>query len=135
MVQGVVTYDTRNIYTIPTRIGGRLERVYLKYAFQKVSKGQKVAEIYSPELLTAQRELLFLVENDAENTTLIESAKEKQTEERNTKSILSGIGITPKDAVSVGVAGASVSVMNSFRSSKVELKSTLPLMISFGPNT
>ena len=32
--QGVVTYDTRNIYMIPTRIGGRLEKVFLKYAFQ-----------------------------------------------------------------------------------------------------
>src|SRR5688572_3515965 len=65
--QGVVTYDTRNIYTIPTRIGGRLEKVFLKYAFQQVRKGQKVAEIYSPELLTAQRELIFLLENDSEN--------------------------------------------------------------------
>lgn len=75
--QGVVTYDTRNIYTIPARIGGRLERMYLKYAFQKVSKGQKIAEIYSPELVTAQRELLFLVENDAENASLIAAASRK----------------------------------------------------------
>jgi len=74
---GVVTYDTRNIYTIPTRMGGRLEKVYLKYAFQQVSKGQKVAEIYSPELLTAQRELLFLLENDAENQALIQGATER----------------------------------------------------------
>lgn len=76
-LQGVVTYDTRNIYTISSRIGGRLEKVFLKYPFQKVSKGQKVAEIYSPELLTAQRELLFLLENDSENTELIASAKER----------------------------------------------------------
>lgn len=75
--QGVVTYDTRNIYTIPTRIGGRLEKVFLKYAFQPVRKGQKVAEIYSPELLTAQRELIFLLENDSENQALIQSAKER----------------------------------------------------------
>lgn len=75
--QGVVTYDTRNIYTIPARIGGRLEKVYLKYPFQKVSKGQKVAEIYSPELIEAQRELLFILENDADNTTLIEGSKNK----------------------------------------------------------
>lgn len=75
--QGVVTYDTRKIYTIPTRIGGRLERVLLKYAFQHVRKGQKIAEIYSPELLTAQRELLFLLESDAENKALIQSAKER----------------------------------------------------------
>lgn len=75
--QGVVTYDTRNIYTIPARFGGRLEKVYLKYVFQHVQKGQKVGEIYSPELITAQRELLYLVENDPENPALIESAKNK----------------------------------------------------------
>jgi multidrug efflux pump subunit AcrA (membrane-fusion protein) len=75
--QGVVTYDTRNIYSIPSRVGGRLEKVYLKYAFQTVSKGQKIAEIYSPELSTAQRELLFLLENDADNKPLIDAAKNK----------------------------------------------------------
>lgn len=74
---GVVTYDTRNIFTIPSRVGGRLEKIYLKYEFQPVAKGQKIAEIYSPELLTAQRELLFLVENDAENKSLIDGAKNK----------------------------------------------------------
>lgn len=75
--QGIVTYDTRNIYTISARMDGRLEKVYLKYSFQFVQKGQKVAEIYSPELLTAQRELLYLIENDGENSTIIESAKNK----------------------------------------------------------
>jgi multidrug efflux pump subunit AcrA (membrane-fusion protein) len=74
---GIVTYDTRNIYTISTRIGGRLEKVFVKYSFQQIRKGQKIAEIYSPELLTAQRELLFLVENDSENLALIQSAKER----------------------------------------------------------
>lgn len=76
-VQGVVTYDTRNVYTIPARVGGRLERVYIKYAFQPVQKGQKVAEIYSPELLAAQRELVYLIENDPQNTAIVESAKSK----------------------------------------------------------
>lgn len=75
--QGLVTYDTRYVYTIPARIGGRLEKVYLKYVFQQVAKGHKVADIYSPELLTAQRELLYLIENDRDNQSLIESAKNK----------------------------------------------------------
>jgi membrane fusion protein, copper/silver efflux system len=75
--QGVVTYDTRNIGTIPSRMNGRLEKVLLKYAFQEVTKGQKVAEIYSPEILTAQRELLYLIEHDSQNGSLITSAREK----------------------------------------------------------
>lgn len=76
-VQGIVTYDTRYEYTIPGKIGGRLEKVYLNYAFQNVKKGQKVAEIYSPELLKAQRELLYLIENDSTNNEIIGSAKNK----------------------------------------------------------
>ncbi|MEX2233827.1 MAG: efflux RND transporter periplasmic adaptor subunit [Cyclobacteriaceae bacterium] len=74
---GVVTYDTRNIYTIPARVGGRLEKIYLKYAFQPVTKGQRIAEVYSAELITAQRELLFLLENDSDNESLINGAKRK----------------------------------------------------------
>jgi len=75
--QGIITYDTRNSYTLSVRTGGRLEKVFLKYAFQPVNKGQKVAELYSPELITAQRELLFVLESDAGNTALVESAKRK----------------------------------------------------------
>jgi membrane fusion protein, copper/silver efflux system len=76
-VQGVVTYDTRNIYSIPSRAAGRLEKIYLKYAFQPVSKGQMVAELYSPELLAAQRELLFVADQDKDNTALFNAARSK----------------------------------------------------------
>ncbi len=74
---GVVTYNTREIYTLPARVGGRLEKVYIRYAFQQIAKGQKIAEIYSPELVAAQRELLFLLERDAKNLSLIDAAKQK----------------------------------------------------------
>jgi Cu(I)/Ag(I) efflux system membrane fusion protein len=75
--QGIVTYDTRTNYSIPARIGGRLEKVYIKYPFQSIRKGQKVADIYSPELLTAQRELLYVLENDGSNTAMIEATENK----------------------------------------------------------
>jgi len=76
---GVVTYDTRNVYTIPSRVGGRIEKMDVKYEFQRLTKGQKIAEIYSPELITAQRELLYLIEHDPENTALIDGAKSRLT--------------------------------------------------------
>jgi multidrug efflux pump subunit AcrA (membrane-fusion protein) len=75
--QGVVTYDTRNIQVIAARVGGRLDRVYFKYLYQAIQKGDKVADIYSPELIVAQRELRYLNEHDASNKALIESAKKK----------------------------------------------------------
>lgn len=74
---GVISYDTRNEYTIPARFGGRIEELYVEYNFQPVRKGQKLLEIYSPELLTNQRELLFLLAEDPDNRNLIESAKQK----------------------------------------------------------
>jgi len=74
---GTVQYDTRDIGTVSSRVSGRIEKHYLKYTFQDVSKGQKIMDIYSPELLTAQQNLLFLIRNDADNTSLINAAKEK----------------------------------------------------------
>ena len=73
---GVVTYDQRNRFTIPARIGGRLEKVFLKYPYQSVLKGQIVAEIYSAELATAQQELLWLLQQD-DNEQEIQQAKDK----------------------------------------------------------
>jgi membrane fusion protein, copper/silver efflux system len=74
---GIVAYDTRNIYMIPARIGGRLEKVYLKYNYQRVTKGMKIAEVYSPELLNAQRELVYLLQNDSDNKRMIDAATNK----------------------------------------------------------
>jgi Cu(I)/Ag(I) efflux system membrane fusion protein len=74
---GVVTYDTRRVTAIPVRSGGRIEKLLVRYNFQPVRKGQKLLEIYSPELLNAQRDLLFLVKSDKDNTQLIEGSKEK----------------------------------------------------------
>lgn len=73
---GVVTYDPRYRVTIPARMGGRLEKVLLKYPYQRVSKGQIIAEIYSAELATAQQELLWLIQQDG-NKQEIQQAKDK----------------------------------------------------------
>ena len=74
---GGIAYDTREVGTISARISGRIEKLYVRYRYQKVSKGQKVMEIYSPEILTAQQNLLFLLKNDADNSQFINAAKEK----------------------------------------------------------
>lgn len=74
---GTVQYDTREVGSIAARVNGRIEKLYLRYTFQDVNKGQKIMDIYSPELLTAQQNLLFLIKNDATNTSFITAAKEK----------------------------------------------------------
>jgi membrane fusion protein, copper/silver efflux system len=74
---GTIQYDTREIGSVSSRVSGRIEKLYLKYTFQDVNKGQEIMDIYSPELLTAQQNLLFLLKNDAGNTSFINAAKEK----------------------------------------------------------
>jgi Cu(I)/Ag(I) efflux system membrane fusion protein len=74
---GTVQYDTRAIGSISAKVSGRIEKLYLRYTFQDVNKGQKVMEIYSPELLTAEQNLLFLLKNDPDNAPFIYAAKDK----------------------------------------------------------
>ena len=74
---GTVEYDTRRINAVASRFSGRIEKLYVRYNYQPVSKGQKLLEVYSPQLVEAQQELIFLLTRDAENTRLIEGAKRK----------------------------------------------------------
>lgn len=74
---GIVTYDTRRLYTIPARFGGRVEKLYVRVNYQPIRKGQKLLELYSPDIVTAQRELLYLLSADAGNAPLIAAAKQK----------------------------------------------------------
>jgi Cu(I)/Ag(I) efflux system membrane fusion protein len=74
---GFITYDTRQAGTVSTNVAGRIEKLYVKFRYQKVSKGQKIMDIYSPELLTAQQNLLFLLQHDAGNQPLISAARQK----------------------------------------------------------
>lgn len=76
-MSGVVTYDTRQQYIIPARFGGRIEKLYVQFNYQPVRKGQKLYDIYSPELVTAQKELLYLLQHDPANTALISGARQK----------------------------------------------------------
>ena len=76
-VLGSVTYDTRHIHTISARVSGRIEKLYVRYRYQHIRKGERIMDIYSPELATAQQELLFLVKNDPDNVGLIQAAKHK----------------------------------------------------------
>jgi Cu(I)/Ag(I) efflux system membrane fusion protein len=74
---GTVAYDTRLINTISAKVSGRIEKLYVKYRYQHIMMGERIMDIYSPELLTAEQELLFLFKNDPANTSLINAAKQK----------------------------------------------------------
>ena len=74
---GSITYDTRYTNTISARVSGRIEKLFVKLRYEHIHIGDAVMNIYSPELNTAQQNLIFLLRNDSTNTNLINAAKEK----------------------------------------------------------
>src|SRR5690554_809754 len=64
-IQGRIVYDTREKTMISSRVAGRIEKLNIKYNYQPVRKGELIMEVYSPDLVAAQRELLFLQNRDS----------------------------------------------------------------------
>jgi len=54
-----------------------LKKLYIKYAFQEIHQGQRIFDIYSPELVTAQQDLIFISKNSAQEVALVNAAKQK----------------------------------------------------------
>ena len=74
---GYITYNPQNTKSISVRYSGRIEKLYIKYNYQPVRKGQKIMEIYSPDLITAQQNYLFVLTNDSSAIELVYAAKQK----------------------------------------------------------
>jgi Cu(I)/Ag(I) efflux system membrane fusion protein len=77
VAQGYLDFDTRTFNNIAARFSGRIEKLYIKYAFQEIHAGQRIFDIYSPDMVTAQQDLIFLSKNSAQETGLINAAKQK----------------------------------------------------------
>jgi Cu(I)/Ag(I) efflux system membrane fusion protein len=56
---GKIDYAESNYRNISARFPGRLEKLYLTYTGQHVRKGDPVADVYSPEAISAQKEYLL----------------------------------------------------------------------------
>lgn len=74
---GKITYDTREVNVVSARVSGRIEKLYVKYRFQLITKGQKLMDIYSKELLTEQENYIYLLNNDADNLSLLKAAESR----------------------------------------------------------
>ncbi|MFL5386433.1 MAG: efflux RND transporter periplasmic adaptor subunit [Longimicrobiaceae bacterium] len=62
---GVVAPDERRIAQVAPRFGGFVERLYVDFTGRPVRRGEPLLEIYSPELVSAQEELLLAARLDA----------------------------------------------------------------------
>jgi len=76
-LQGKVQADERNIAELTARFGGRIEKLFVNFTGQNVQKGEKLARLYSPDLVTAQRELLEAIAFKESRPSFYTSARAK----------------------------------------------------------
>lgn len=76
-LQGKIEFDERNVSSLTARFGGRIERLYVNFTGQHVMKGQKLATIYSPKLVTAQKELLEAIKLKSSNPSFYKASRNK----------------------------------------------------------
>jgi Cu(I)/Ag(I) efflux system membrane fusion protein len=74
IADGYTGFDERALNIVATRVGGRIEKLFVKYINQRVRKGQALMKLYSPQLLSAQRNLLQAVKD--KDTAIIASLRE-----------------------------------------------------------
>ena len=77
LADGYLDFDTRTFNNIASRFSGRIEKLYIKYAFQEIHRGQRIFDIYSPELVTAQQDLIFIGKNSPQEISLVNASKQK----------------------------------------------------------
>lgn len=74
---GKVQADERLLQNQVAHISGRVEKLLVNFTGETVTKGQKLALIYSPELVTAQQELLEASKTKQSQPEIYEASKEK----------------------------------------------------------
>jgi hypothetical protein len=62
---GTVTADETKEYHFHTKINGWVEKVYADYVGRRIRKGEPLFDLYSPDLVTTQEELEYVLKNHA----------------------------------------------------------------------
>ncbi|OEK05709.1 efflux RND transporter periplasmic adaptor subunit [Roseivirga misakiensis] len=76
-LNGKIKVDDRLVNLQTTHFKGRVEALYKGFEGDVVEKGEKVASIYSPELVTAQEELIAAKKLADSNPVLLDAARKK----------------------------------------------------------
>ncbi len=76
-LSGKMQVDERLAASQVAHIPGRIEQLFVTFTGERVQKGQKLATIYSPELVTAQQELVEALKLEGVNDDLVQAARKK----------------------------------------------------------
>uniref|UniRef100_UPI0040476385 efflux RND transporter periplasmic adaptor subunit n=2 Tax=Algoriphagus sp. TaxID=1872435 RepID=UPI0040476385 len=77
ILSGKLQADERENASLTAKFSGRIEKLFVTFTGEQVTTGQRIATVYSPELLTAQKELLESAKTKATFPQLYQASKDK----------------------------------------------------------
>lgn len=108
-LNGKVEVNEKGVYSQSSHIPGRIEKILVTFTGEYVKKGQVVAYVYSPELATAQQELLEAYSIRDIQPQLFEAVKQKlknwKVSETTIKNVLSSGKAQDKFPITADVSG------------------------------
>jgi len=111
---GKVNYDETRLSYIAAWVPGRLEKLFINYTGIPVKQGDHMATIYSPDLITAQEELIQAVkfQNSIKNSTSDTTKKTAMTTVKASREKLSLLGISAEKINKIERTGEVDKIVN-----------------------
>lgn len=112
---GKIQADERLLQSQVAQYPGRIDKLLVNFTGETVKKGQNLALIYSPELVTAQQELLEAAKTKQSQPEIYEAAKEKLQLWKLSDSQISGIESSGKVQTKFEVVSSISGIVTSRR--------------------
>ena len=112
---GKVQADERMIQSQVAFIPGRIEKLLVNFTGETVRRGQTLAVIYSPELVTAQQELLESAKTKQKQPEIYEASKEKLHQWKLTDNQIDGIESSGKIQSNMEIKATSSGIVTARR--------------------
>lgn len=112
---GKIAYDETRRYSISAWVPGRLDSLYVDYVGERVRRGQPLAYVYSPQLLSAQEELVQALQAASSLThsgSILKSTAQATVEAARKK--LSLYGLSDDQIKAIEASGKTSDHMNIY---------------------
>lgn len=111
LLPGRVDEAETQLSTISARVAGRIDKLYLDFTGQAVRRGQAVASIYSPDLLTAAQEYRLAIESRAHLADATPEARQQSDDlVAASKRKLELWGLTAKQVADLAAGSSAVNI-------------------------
>ncbi len=107
---GSVAYNERDVAVVTARVGGYVERLYVRAPLDPVKKGQPLVEIYVPDWIAAQEEYLSVRRMQGQGTEALAAAARQRMllagmNEEQVRLVESGAKVQPRFTLLAPIGG------------------------------